>query len=269
MMSSFLDEGTIIEWLWKLQLASGVLVTLLTALTPARIPYGRYSGDHFWSGWLGFVTSLKLPARLGWFLQELPAFAVPLFLVLNVGGNYVGGFNPNILLLGMFLLHYFNRVFLYSLTIKGTATPLLPVLFAVFFCLMNGYVQGRYLTHFVSYDTSWFYDPRMILGQVLFLLGMAINIHSDAVLRGLRKPGEKGYKIPYGGMFEYVSGANYFGESLEWTGYAIACWNAPAAAFALWTALFLGGRAIQHHKYYLEKFEDYPKNRKAFIPFIL
>ena len=51
-----------------------------------------------------------------------------------------------------------------------------------------------------------------------------------------------------GGMFEYVSGANYFGESLEWTGYAIACWNAPATAFAAFTCLFLGSRALQHHR---------------------
>lgn len=108
-------------------------------------------------------------------------------------------------------------MFLYSLTIKGTATPLLPVLFAVFFCLMNGYVQGRYLTHFVSYDTSWFYDPRMILGQVLFLLGMAINIHSDAVLRGLRKPGEKGYKIPYGECLIAARHYIHFASLFSWS----------------------------------------------------
>ena len=32
----------------------------------------------------------------------------------------------------------------------------------------------------------------------MFLSGMAINIHSDHILRNLRKPGEKGYKIPKG-----------------------------------------------------------------------
>jgi 3-oxo-5-alpha-steroid 4-dehydrogenase 1 len=43
-----------------------------------------------------------------------------------------------------------------------------------------------------------------------------------SVLRNLRKPGDTGYYIPKGGMFEYVSGANFFGEILEWTGFAIA-----------------------------------------------
>lgn len=36
------------------------------------------------------------------------------------------------------------------------------------------------------------------LGLVLFYLGMAINIHSDYILRNLRKPGEVIYKIPTG-----------------------------------------------------------------------
>ena len=59
-------------------------------------------------------------------------------------------------------------------------------------------MQGRYFTQYLSYDMSWFYDPRFLLGHVMFLVGMAINVHSDHVLRNLRRPGETGYKIPYG-----------------------------------------------------------------------
>lgn len=33
---------------------------------------------------------------------------------------------------------------------------------------------------------------------MVFFVGMTINIHSDHVLRNLRKPGETGYKIPRG-----------------------------------------------------------------------
>ena len=92
----------------------------------------------------------------------------------------------------------FNRVLIYPLYMKGKPTPFYIVLFAFFFCTVNGYMQGRWLTHFQEYDESWLYHPAFVAGVTLFLLGQAINIHSDLVLQGLRKPGETGYKIPYG-----------------------------------------------------------------------
>ncbi|RLV98648.1 hypothetical protein DV515_00010526 [Chloebia gouldiae] len=103
---------------------------------------------------------------------------------------------------------------------------------------------------------------------LLFLLGMGINIHSDLLLRQLRKPGEVTYKIPQGGLFTYVSGANYFGEIVEWFGFAIATWSLPAFAFAFFTLCCIGPRAYHHHRYYLKTFTDYPKSRKALIPFV-
>ena len=50
-------------------------------------------------------------------------------------------------------------------------------------------------------------------------------------------------------MFEYVSAANYFGECLEWLGFAIASWSLPALAFSLFTFANIGPRAYHHHLY--------------------
>ena len=84
-----------------------------------------------------------------------------------------------------------------------------------------------------------------IIGSVLFWGGLAINWQADDILRNLRKPGEKGYKIPMGGMYTYVSGANFFGEMVEWIGYAVASgFAAPAVCFALNTCFNIGPRAI-------------------------
>ncbi|CAK6978735.1 -oxo-5-alpha-steroid 4-dehydrogenase 2a, partial [Scomber scombrus] len=91
----------------------------------------------------------------------------------------------------------------------------------------------------------------------------------DHILRNLRKPGEIVYRIPYGGMFEFVSGANFLGEIVEWFGYAVAVWSLPAFAFAFFTVCSIGPRAYQHHRDYQQRFEDYPRSRKAIIPFIL
>ncbi|RYG55129.1 hypothetical protein EON66_06025 [archaeon] len=38
-----------------------------------------------------------------------------------------------------------------------------------------------------------------------------------------------------GGLFELVSGANFFGEILEWAGFALAAWSLPTFAFAFFT----------------------------------
>jgi steroid 5-alpha reductase family enzyme len=132
----------------------------------------------------------------------------------------------------------------------------------------NGYLQARYLIRYADYPANWLTTPTYLIGITLCICGMAINIHSDSILGSLRsKQGE--YKIPRGGLFEYVSGANYFGEIIEWTGYALTCWSLPAATMAIMTLCNVGPRAIHHHRWYKEKFEDYPTNRTALIPFIL
>jgi 3-oxo-5-alpha-steroid 4-dehydrogenase 1 len=78
-----------------------------------------------------------------------------------------------------------------------------------------------------------------------------------------------GYHIPRGGLFEYVSAANYSAEILEWSGYALAAWRLPAAAFAWFTFCNLAPRGLAHHQWYLQKFgKKYPRQRKAVIPFI-
>lgn len=51
-----------------------------------------------------------------------------------------------------------------------------------------------------------------------------------------------------GGLFQYVSGANYFGEIVEWFGYAVATWSLPTLSFAVFSLSFIGPRAHYHHR---------------------
>lgn len=113
------------------------------------------------------------------------------------------------------------------------------------------------------------YTPRFLIGCGVWLAGLYTNWQADAILRNLRKPGDTQYYIPYGGAFQFVSGANFFGEIVEWTGFALACWSLPAAAFAAFTFLNIGPRGAQHHAWYKAKFGDkYPRDRNAVIPFL-
>lgn len=85
-------------------------------------------------------------------------------------------------------------------------------------------------------------------------------------LLALRRRGTTGYSIPRGGAFRYVSCPNYLGEMLEWGGWALATWSPAGLAFFVYTIANLAPRALGNHRWYREKFEDYPEERKALIP---
>ncbi len=76
-----------------------------------------------------------------------------------------------------------------------------------------------------TYNVSWLADPRFILGALVFAAGYYINRKAGAMLAALRNPGETGYKIPRGWLYEKLSCPNYFGELLVWTGWIIATWS--------------------------------------------
>ncbi|CAG6017617.1 unnamed protein product [Menidia menidia] len=210
-------------------------------------------------------TAKMVPARLAWFLQEMPALLIPLVLMLtSAKTSSVGKY----LLLTTFCLHYFQRTFVYSFLTRGQPFPLGVMVAGGFFCLINGLLQGHYLLHCAHFDEEWSFGCRYKMGLMMFYVGMAVNIQSDYILRNLRKPKEVVYKIPAGGLFEYVSGANYLGEIVEWFGYAVATWSLPTLSFAVFSLCFIGPRAHYHHRFYQEKFKEYPRFRKALIPFI-
>lgn len=97
---------------------------------------------------------------------------------------------------------------------------------------------------------------------------MYINRKSDNKLISLRQ-NNKEYQIPQGGMFNYISCPNHFGEIIEWIGFSIIVFNLGSFSFALWTAFNLMPRSLNHHNWYNDHFKNYPKKRKAVIPFLL
>uniref|UniRef100_A0A8C6WP42 3-oxo-5alpha-steroid 4-dehydrogenase (NADP(+)) n=1 Tax=Neogobius melanostomus TaxID=47308 RepID=A0A8C6WP42_9GOBI len=221
--------------------------------------YGRYTGQ----GVLPFL-SFTVPARWGWFLQELPAFLVPALMACTTDGSVHG----RRLLLCTIIPHYLHRSLVYPFFVCGRPMPLLLVVFAGVFCLVNGFLQSHALLHCSPRGLDWV-DSSLSSGLGLFAFGMVMNIHSDHILRSLRRPGETVYRIPRGGLFELVSGANFPAEIVEWFGFAVAVWTLPAFSFAFFTACSIGPRALGHHRFYLEKFPEYPRSRRALIQFIL
>eukprot|EP00553_Chaetoceros_curvisetus_P002931 CAMPEP_0204628590 /NCGR_PEP_ID=MMETSP0717-20131115/16194_1 /ASSEMBLY_ACC=CAM_ASM_000666 /TAXON_ID=230516 /ORGANISM="Chaetoceros curvisetus" /LENGTH=134 /DNA_ID=CAMNT_0051645255 /DNA_START=26 /DNA_END=430 /DNA_ORIENTATION=- len=131
-------------------------------------------------------------------------------------------------------------------------------------------LQSQYLCQFHAYPWSYYKSPNFIIGLVLFIIGFTINIQSDTILQNLRNaPPVNTYKIPIGGLYQYVSCANFLGEIVEWFGFAIASNSLPAWAFFAWVCANLIPRAILHHEWYMIQFENYPKDRYAVIPFVI
>jgi len=223
-------------------------------------PYGRHTSRK----WGAMISN-----RWGWIIMESPAL-----LVLS-GFFLFGSLKHNLvtwILFGLYALHYVNRtmVFPFRLRTKGKKMPLAIVFMAIFFNLINGFINGYYLgTLADQYTLAWLRDPRFIAGIAVFFSGMFINMQADNILIHLRKPGETGYVIPMGGFFRFISCPNHFGEIVEWFGYALMTWSSPGLAFAVWTMVNLLPRALHHHRWYQATFPDYPAERKAVLPYLL
>lgn len=237
-----------------------IAVVMVPFLLRVTAPYGRHTS----SDWGPMINN-----KLGWFIMEVPVMIVFSYFFWTGEAEKT---LPVYLFYGLFMLHYFNRVFIFPFRLKskGKKMPLLVALSAIFFNLCNGFFNGYWFGNLTPvYDISWFTDWRFILGVIIFFTGMAINLSSDEKLIGLRKGGKKGYFIPRGGLFNYVSSPNLFGEIIEWLGWAMMSWCLPAFSFALWTMANLIPRGLDHHRWYKRRFDDYPKERKAVIPFLI
>ena len=235
-------------------IAAGTFVSLFFVTAP----YGR----HARRGW-----GPPLPNWLGWLLMEA-ASPIGMLVLFFIGDAPKTA--TTIVFLLMWEAHYIHRSFIYPFMLRNgkKKMPLAIPLMAAGFNLGNAYINGRYLFHFADdrYSVDWLLNPRFIIGVILFVVGYVINRWADNTLRRLRQPGETGYKIPYGGLYRYISCPNYFGEILEWFGWAIATWSLPGLAFAVWTFANLAPRARSHHRWYHEEFNRYPSERKALIP---
>lgn len=209
--------------------------------------------------------------RAGWVIMESPVFFA--MLALWWFSDRRTELVPLVFLL-LFELHYFQRSFVFPFLMRGKSRmPLSIILMGVIFNMLNALMQGGwifYISPAGRYPESWLATPQFIIGVVVFIAGMAINLHSDNVVRNLRKPGDTKHYIPRGGMYRFVSSANYFGEFVEWCGFAILTWSFAGAVFALWTFANLAPRAKRINKRYREEFgEEFTQlNLRNIIPFI-
>ena len=238
-----------------------VLVAIVTFIYLFFVdaPYGR----HIRTGW-----GKNISARAGWVVMESPCVILMMAYAYIVRDQLL---LVHIIFLALWLFHYTHRSFIYPFVIDMT-NPKMPISIAAsafFFNIINVNIQAVGIFYFAEYAQDWIYSSVFYFGLMLFFIGMYVNIRSDYLIVSLRREKGPGYHLPSKFMHKHISAPNYFGEIVEWIGWAILTWSISGLVFALWTIANLFPRALAHHRWYQEKFKDYPKNRKAIIPGII
>ncbi|CAH1958796.1 unnamed protein product [Acanthoscelides obtectus] len=114
-----------------------------------------------------------------------------------------------------------------------------------------------------------------ILGLAMFVVCEVGNLSIHLLLRDLRPPGSTVRKIPVPNsnpltqLFNYVSCPNYTYEVGAWIGFSLMTSCLPAALFTFAGFYQMAVWALGKQRNYVKEFPDYPKKRKAIIPFIL
>lgn len=247
--------------------AFGIVLATVIGAAFIQTPYGRFANDRW---------GLSLDPRLGWFLMELPASVV--FLATFFRGPH--RFEPfPLFVLFVWVCHYANRGFLMPALMrvpKGqkSSFSLMVVMIGWVVTSLHGYLNATWATRLhPTPGVEWFADPRFLVGVTLYYVGLVLNLRSDHILRNLRSKeeverGERTYRIPTGGLFDRVTNASYASELLLWIGFAIFTWSPAGLYIFLISAANLVPRAIATHRWYLEKFPDYPKDRKILVPYV-
>lgn len=212
---------------------------------------------------------ISIPNRLAWVLMEAPVFLVMCWMWMHSERCL----DPVIVTFFLFFqIHYFQRAFVFPLLISGKSKmPLAIMSMGIVFNLLNGYMQGKWIFYLAPeemYQPSWFASPWFLVGTLLFFGGMITNWHSDYVIRHLRKPGDTRHYLPEKGLYRYVTSANYFGEIVEWAGWALLTCSLSGLVFLWWTLANLVPRADAIWRRYREEFGEAVGDRKRVFPFL-
>ncbi|XP_031125748.1 polyprenol reductase 2-like [Ipomoea triloba] len=179
----------------------------------------------------------------------------------------------------MHILGYFAGLFFY------TAAPLslccnfaLEVLKFIVSLVQEFIVEGNDRMQVTEFDWWGFVSPLMQLrwyawvGAAIFFWGWIHQHCCHAILGKLRKNREQfdDYMIPHGDWFEYVSSPHYLAEIVIYGGLVVAsgCLDLTVWLLFSFVVVNLVLAATETHRWYLRKFDNYPKNRFAILPFL-
>jgi hypothetical protein len=105
MLKYILDDRIFVShtcpYLWFI---SSLLIVFFELIVDIKASYGRYN-----------TSNKGIPAKLAWFIQEFPSFAIPCYLLYYYWQSVT---ITKLIIVGLFLIHYFQRYVQYDTIIK-------------------------------------------------------------------------------------------------------------------------------------------------------
>ncbi|KAM3282677.1 very-long-chain enoyl-CoA reductase isoform X1 [Capsicum chacoense] len=164
-------------------------------------------------------------------------------------------------------IHFFKRVLEVLFVHKYSGSMDIEATIVI----SSSYFLSTVIMIYCQHLTQGLPEPSIDLrysGFIIFLVGIIGNFYHHILLSNLRTKGEKEYKIPQGGLFDFAICPHYLFEILIFVGISCTSQTLYAISFTLGTALYLMGRSIATRRWYKSKFDDFPKAIKALIPYI-
>lgn len=240
------------------------LLGAVGGLSAGDTPYGRFFEPK---------DSVGIPSRLGMTYIYGPAFLVGAASVsanlLHVPAMAPVGNGRELLVSLMIALHFAKRLteVWYLHVYSGDMDRSNAFGIGVYYAIMSFMVIYQQ-----AHVASSFYDLGSLIFAIgLYVVGEAGNLFHHVLLAQMRESKSSTsapYVIPSGGLFEYFVSPHYFCEVIAWFAIAVATGQANAYLLALSMGCYLTSRASKTKEWYIEKFDDFPKDRWCMLPFI-
>ncbi|KAJ4908315.1 3-oxo-5-alpha-steroid 4-dehydrogenase family protein [Raphanus sativus] len=241
----------------------------------AQIGWSEVRGNHLkYSKFASSSTSSPQPqkhrfgtfsSRIGMLLLYTPAFlaAAASFFVLPSDDLRF------LLIKSALALHFLKRIFEVLCIHKYSGEMAVDSAFIITSSYFSSTVLMLYSQSFTLGLTEPAFDTKLI-GIVMFVVGIVGNLYHHVLLAKLRNEegGKKVYKIPKGGLFDTIICPHYLFEIIVFWSFFMVSQTIYSFSFAMGTTFYLVGRSYATRRWYLSKFDDFPKHVKALIPFV-
>ncbi|CAK9172423.1 unnamed protein product [Ilex paraguariensis] len=243
-------------------------ISVITFLFLAYLAISEIIGKHlqyskFWNVNSSAKQQIKLSSTTGMLILYTPAFLASLasFWVFPDGGIRF------MMAKSAITIHFFKRVLEVLFVHKYSGGMVLDSAILISSSYLFAAAAMIYIQHLAQGLAEPVIDLKY-LGVALFIAGIGGNFYHHYLLSKLRGKDEKGYKIPRGGLFNLVICPHYLFEILTFIGISFICQTTFSFSCSIGIALYLIGRSYVTRKWYLSKFDDFPKDVRALIPYV-